>query len=133
MTEADYRQLIREMCEAAEFEDWEQLAYARHFEIDGVVAALLHDEEAAPDTLTICFQFGDEFDPARHGHLLAYNMTAPASPDGRGAFGVMPDQDRVAYRTDLSWQSPMAGSDLFQLLTRHLRSAQAALQESFGA
>lgn len=133
MTDADYRQLVRELCEEAKFDDWEGMAYAMHFEIDGVVAALLYDEEHAPDTLTLCFEFRDRFDPARHGPLLAYNMTAPASPDGRGAFGVMPGEDRLSFRTDLAWPTRVAGSEMLQLISRHLRTVQAALLECVGA
>src|SRR5690242_17790583 len=129
MIDADYRQLVRELCEAARLDDWEQVAYSKHLEIEGVVTGLLHDEVIAPDTFTVCFEFSERYDPMVHGRLLIHNMTAPLSLEGRGAFGLMPEQDQVAYRVDLPWKEPKTGSDLLEQIARHLRIAQDKLQE----
>ena len=57
MINANYRCLIQELCDEAGIGNWEQVADCRHVDVEGVTTGL-HHNEAAPDTLSIYFDFG---------------------------------------------------------------------------
>ena len=133
MIQLDYVQLVRAFCEEVGLQDWEEIAQARHVEVDGVTVGLLHDEEQAADVLSLCFDLGPVHDAGIFPRLLAYNATCPADDGGTGQFGILPESDTLTYRIDMPWRSPLTGAELALQVGKHVDTARAALSACNGA
>jgi hypothetical protein len=128
MSEAGYKELIRELCETAGVgSGWERMAQTQHMEINGVTTAIVHDETTAPDTLGIYFDLGAAPEPDVAARLLEYNMAVKTDPIGTGRFGLLPREGSVVYRIDVPWTSSLGGAELSSLIAARLAAARLAL------
>lgn len=127
MTPTEYRNLIQDLCNEIDLHPWEQVADAQHLDIDGVTVGLIHDEAAAPDTISVHFDLGAPNGPRIVHGLMEYNAIRPASDVGAGHFAILPSDGNVVYRIDMQWNSSLNGIELASRIGRQLDAAQTAL------
>ena len=127
MSEAGYKELIRELCETAGVgsESGPHGANAAHGNQrrDDCNRSRRND---APDTLCIYFDLGAAPEDDVAARLLEYNMVVKTDPIGTGRFCLLPRDGSVVYRIDIPWTSSLHGAGLSSLIADRLAAAQLA-------
>lgn len=126
MVAADFRALVRELCESHGLADWQAVADNRHLIVDDTLVGLLHDERHAPDHLCLYLSLGEYPMSAEFmTQLLSHNVLA--SPED-GCLGVLPSSGTIAYRVNIPWDESLRGDSLGGIITRHVQRARRAIR-----
>lgn len=124
MTAEDFRELIKNLCEATDAPDWERIADDRHLIVNDCVVGLAHDSRGTPDVLGIVVDLGER--PVNEALALALLSHNAQTPAGSGYFALLPGGDRLVYRIDRPWLVPIGGAELATELATHVEHAQRA-------
>lgn len=128
MSNQDYRNIIREMCQYITLPSWEEVVDAQCLAINGKLVGLLFDEEIDASRMFVYFDLGGPSDGVDlpYRTLLEANLTA--AEDVTGHFGINPNNGNVTYMAFFPIEPvDTAGARLAELLARSVGSPDAFL------
>lgn len=120
--------VIKEMCLAAGFADWRQVAGSGHLQVNNRVVGLLHRAgDIHDDGLSILVELDviDAGNAEMATRLLRENVQ-PAEPL-QGFFGLHPETGKVVYSARLEGAPAVSGADLAAFVELQVHDAERVL------